>query len=264
MHIVVFYQYFHSPDCPAAARHYTFVREWSKRHRVTVITGNSWHSRRLTDQFEWSPPGVEVRMLDIPYDNAMSFSQRLGSYSRFALGAVWTGLGIRTPDVIFGTSTPLSAAWAASRVARLRRVKWIFEVRDLWPDFPIQMGAIQNPLIKNSLRRMEQKLYRNAAHVIALSPDIADYIVQCGIEESRVTTVVNGTDLELLEEVSEQDIIDLRQAHDLVGIKTALRITEHQAQHLALCARKKRVPQSFSLSNNTHLRYDKPSIGFFQ
>ncbi|MFV1981663.1 MAG: glycosyltransferase, partial [Rhodothermia bacterium] len=216
MHIVVFYQYFHSPDCPAAARHYTFVREWSKRHRVTVITGNSWHNRRLSDQFEWSPPGVDVRMLDIPYDNAMSFSHRLGSFSRFALGAVRTGLGVRTPDVIFGTSTPLSAAWAASRVARLRRVKWIFEVRDLWPDFPIQMGAIQNSLIKNSLRRMERKLYRSAAHVITLSPDMTDHVVRCGIGASAVTTIVNGTDLDLLETVSEQDVTELRQEHGLV------------------------------------------------
>lgn len=222
MHIVVFYQYFHSPDCPAAARHYTFVREWSKRHRVTVITGNSWHGRRLSDQFEWSPPGVDVRMLDIPYDNTMSFSQRLQSFLRFATGAVRSGLRVKNPDVIFGTSTPLSAAWAASKVASLRRVKWIFEVRDLWPDFPIQMGVIENPLIKNSLRRMERKLYRSAAHVVALSPDMADHIVGCGVEETRVTTLVNGTDLDLIAAISDQDVTELRRHSGLAGKKVVL------------------------------------------
>ena len=222
MHIVVFYQYYHSPDCPAAARHYTFVREWSKMHPVTVITGNSWYDRRITDRFDWAPPGVDVRMLDVPYDNTMSSSDRMKSFARFAFGAIRVGLGIKSPDVIFGISTPLTAAWAASKVATLRRVKWFFEVQDLWPDFPIQMGAIKQPFVRNSLRRLEQRLYRSAAHVVTLSPDMAHHVVSCGIDPGRVTTIVNGTDFDLVETPAEQDITELRQQNNLSGKKVVL------------------------------------------
>jgi glycosyltransferase involved in cell wall biosynthesis len=222
MHIVVFYQYYHNPDCAAAARHYTFVREWSKRHRVTVITGNSWYKRRLTKQFDWSPPGVDVKMLDIAYDNSMSFSERLGSFARYTAGAVWAGLRVSDPDVIFGTSTPLSAAWAAAKVARLRRVKWLFEVRDLWPDFPIQAGAIRSPFLKNRLLKMEQKLYRSANHVVTLSPDMTDHVKSCGIDQSRVSTIVNGTDFDLIDAISEEDLSDLRQQYGLAGKRVIL------------------------------------------
>lgn len=222
MHIAVFYQYFHSPDCPAAARHYTFVREWSKSHRVTVITGNSWYGRRLSEKFAWGPPGVDVRMLDVPYDNAMSSRQRLGAFARYAAGAIRTGLKIDRPDVIFATSTPLSAVWAAARVARLKRVRWIFEVRDLWPEFPIQMGAIENPFLERYLRHLERNLYRDATHVIALSPDMAKHVTDSGTPASKVTTVVNGTDFDLLDSVSEQEVMNLRQRHSLSGRKIVL------------------------------------------
>ena len=222
MHIVVFYQYYHSPDCPAAARHYTFVQEWSQSHRVTIITGDAWHHRRITESFDWAPKGVDVRMLNVDYDNKMSASQRLRSFGRYAMGAVRTGLTVRQPDVIFATSTPLSAAWAAAKVARLRRVKWVFEVRDLWPDFPIQMGAIKNPVMQSWLRRTERNLYESAAHVVALSPDMKRHIVDTGVAESFVTTIPNGTDFDLLGAISEKEIGQLQEAYGLGGKRVVL------------------------------------------
>jgi glycosyltransferase involved in cell wall biosynthesis len=222
MHIVVFYQYYHNPDCPAAARHYTLMREWSRSHRVTVITGNSWHRRRLSHDFDWAPPGVDVKMIDVDYDNAMSTPARLKSFGRYALGALSKGIGTRAPDIIFGTSTPLTAAWAASKVARLRRIKWIFEVRDLWPDFPIQMGAIKNPTLERMLRRMEENLYRSAAHIIPLSPDMTRHIAGCGIESSKITTILNGTDFDLLDSIPELHLADLRDEYGLAGKKVVL------------------------------------------
>ena len=222
MHIVVFYQYYHSPDCPAAARHYTFVQEWSQRHRVTVITGDSWYRRRITDTFAWAPPGVDVRMLNVDYDNRMSTGQRFGAFGKYAVSAVKTGLSVSQPDVIFGTSTPLSAAWAAAKVARLRRTKWVFEVRDLWPDFPIQMGAIRNPIMQSMLRRTERRLYEGASHVIALSTDMEDHVAGMGVDRSRISTIVNGTDFDLLGAISEKDVHRLQDRYGLEGKRVVL------------------------------------------
>jgi glycosyltransferase involved in cell wall biosynthesis len=222
MHIVVFYQYYHNPDCPAAARHYTFVREWSQKHRVTIISGKSWHERRISREFDWVPAGVDIKLLDVDYDNAMSTSERMKSFGHFAFKALGMGLSVDRPTVIFGTSTPLSAVWAAAKVAKLKRVPWIFEVRDLWPDFPIQMGAITNPIVKRWLKKTEEGLYRSAAHVIALSPDMADHVKGCGINDARVTTLMNGTDFDLLDSISEQSLAMLREEHGLAGKRVVL------------------------------------------
>jgi len=222
MHIAVFFQYYHNPDCPLNGRHYTFVKRWAKRHKVTVITTRIWHEQRLTQNFPWAPEGVDIHMLDIPYDNAMGKVRRFGAFSRYVSGAIRCGLTIPKPDVILGTSTPLTAAWAASRVAKLRRVPWVFEVRDLWPDFPIQMGAVRPRLFRNTLFRMEKRLYHSAAHVVPLSPDMATHVLENGVPANRVTTLLNGTDFPLLDACSNELLDSLRQQYDLIGQRIVL------------------------------------------
>jgi glycosyltransferase involved in cell wall biosynthesis len=99
------------------------------------------------------------------------------------------------PDVIWGVSTPLTAAWAAAQVAKFRKVPWVFEVQDLWPSFPIQMGAVPSALVQRQLYKMEASLYQSAAHLIPLSPGMEEYIVAQGISSQKITTLVNGTDI---------------------------------------------------------------------
>ena len=77
MHIAVFYQHYNNPDCAATGRLYSHLRCWTPQHTVTLITTRAWFERRLSQQFDWAPPGVEVVMLDVPYDNAMGARQRL-------------------------------------------------------------------------------------------------------------------------------------------------------------------------------------------
>ncbi|AKQ47329.1 hypothetical protein TH63_19460 [Rufibacter radiotolerans] len=195
MHIALFHQYHHNPDCPATCRHYTFMAELAKRHQITLITSNAWESKRLTHLYDWVPPGVELISIDGPYHNKMGVVQRLQSFGSFAAQALVKGLKMPKPDVIWGVSTPLTTAWAAGKVAALRRVPWVFEVQDLWPSFPIQMGAVPSKLAQRQLYQMEASLYRQAAHIIPLSPDMEQYIVDKGIPRDKLTILVNGTDI---------------------------------------------------------------------
>ncbi|MGI9174317.1 MAG: glycosyltransferase family 4 protein [Rhodothermales bacterium] len=215
MHIAVFYQYYHNPDCAATGRHYTFIKHWSERHQVTLITTNTWRGQRLTRRFDWVPPGVRLLELDVAYANAMTVPQRLFAFGRYALGALRHGLTIPKPDVIFGTSTPLSAAWIAGQVARLRGVPWVFEVRDLWPDFPIQMGAVTNGWLQRRLYAAERRLYQSAAHVVPLSPDMERHVRAQGIPPERITMLFNGTDLDLAAQATEADVRHLRRQFGL-------------------------------------------------
>ncbi|WP_254244998.1 glycosyltransferase [Hymenobacter sp. BRD67] len=145
MHIAVFSQYHTSPDCPATSRHYTLLAELAKHHRLTLLTTPAWRSQQLTQEFAWVPPGVELREAAIPYENKMGPARRALAFAQYAAWAVRAGRRIDRPDVVWGISTPLTAAWAAARVARRWQVPWVFEVQDLWPSFPVAMGPFRPP-----------------------------------------------------------------------------------------------------------------------
>lgn len=215
MHILVLYQYFHSPDAPGTGRHYSFVRRWAERHRVTVVTSRSAFTAPLTSRYPAAPEGVQLVSFPVPYANRMGIVRRINAFQHFARKAVRFGARCERPDVVFGTSTPLTVAWAARKIANGRGVPWIFEVRDLWPDFPIQMGAVPGRWLQERLRHFERGLYRDADHVITLSPDMEEHVLENGGRQGRVTTLVNGTSFELLDASGRADEDVLRQRHGL-------------------------------------------------
>jgi glycosyltransferase involved in cell wall biosynthesis len=165
---------------------------------------------------------VEIREAAIAYENRMGPARRALAFAQYAGWAVREGLRIDKPDVIWGISTPLTAAWAAAQVARWRRTPWVFEVQDLWPAFPIAMGAVPTALARQQLYRMEKRLYQSARHILPLSPDMTRYITDLGIPADKVTTVLNGTDLDLAARATPEAVEKLRQAQDLAGKRVVL------------------------------------------
>ena len=222
MHIAVFSQYHTNPDCPATSRHYTLLAHIAKTHRVTLLTTPAWKNQRLTKEFPWVPAGVDIREAEISYSNQMGPARRALAFAQYAAWAVREGLRIDKPDVIWGISTPLTAAWAAAQVARWRRVPWVFEVQDLWPSFPIAMGAVPKGLARQQLYQLEKRLYQSARHILPLSPDMTRYVTDLGISPGKVTTVLNGTDLELATRATSQAVETLRRSQDLVGKRVIL------------------------------------------
>ena len=227
MHIAVFSQHHTNPDCPATSRHYALLARLAQQHRITLITTNTWQRLRLTHEFPWVPAGVEVRAAAVRYENQMGVGRRLLSFGQYAAYAVREGLRLEKPDVIWGISTPLTAAWAAAQVARLRRVPWVFEVQDLWPAFPIAMGAVPG-WAQGPLYGMEARLYQSARQIVTLSPDMTRYVAQVGRAPRRgfgpekVTTILNGTDLTLAARATDEIVEKLRQDHDLMDCQVVL------------------------------------------
>jgi glycosyltransferase involved in cell wall biosynthesis len=222
LHILVFSQYHTNPDCPATSRHYTLLAHIAKTHRLTLLTTPAWKSQRLTQEFPWGPAGVEIREANVPYDNKMGPARRALSFAQYAAWAVREGLRVDKPDVIWGISTPLTAAWAAAQVARWRKVPWVFEVQDLWPSFPIAMGAVPTVLARQQLYQLEKRLYKSARHILPLSPDMTRYVTDLGIAPEKVTTVLNGTDLDLAARATPQAVAKLRYGQVLTGKRVIL------------------------------------------
>ncbi|GAA4426540.1 hypothetical protein GCM10023188_08710 [Pontibacter saemangeumensis] len=222
MHIAVLNQHHQSPDCPATCRHYSFLEELAKRHRVSLVASDGWRRTRITANYPWVPAGVELYECRVPYANKMGITRRLRSFAGFAGRAFKAAMRLQKPDVIWAVSTPLTTPWIAARVARLRGVPWVFEVQDLWPSFPIAMGAVKGRWLKQRLYKLEKRLYHSASHIITLSPDMTAYVRSMGISPDKITTNYNGTDLQLVDAVQAAEVEALRQKHGLQGKQVVL------------------------------------------
>lgn len=140
--------------------------------------------------------GIDVIEFDLKYANHMGFVQRLGVFLKFAVGSI--GVALTEPaDVVFATTTPLTAGIPGIFARWLVRKPFVFEVRDLWPELPKAMGVITNPVVLYFMSVLEWVSYRSADRLIGLSPGIVDGIVARGVERSRITMVPNGCDLHL-------------------------------------------------------------------
>ncbi len=201
MKIAYLHQYYVSPTSPTGGgtRSYEFARRLAAAgHSVDVITsesrptggaGGGWH-------VEEEEAGFRVHRLPVPYDNRMSYAQRINSFLRFAFGSAGRAAALRA-DVVFATSTPLTICLPAVYAARRSGAPMVFEVRDLWPEVPIALGALGNPAIQVAARWLERFAYRNAASVVALSPGMAEGVKRAGVPADRVHVIPNGSDLDL-------------------------------------------------------------------
>lgn len=140
--------------------------------------------------------GIDVLELNLPYSNHDGFVVRVWKFLRFALfcsRVVFT----ESYDLAFATSTPLTIAVPGVLAKWLRRKPFVFEVRDLWPEIPREMGIIRNPIVLGLMNALEWCAYRSADQLIALSPGIARGIERRGVPASRIHLISNGCDLEL-------------------------------------------------------------------
>ena len=196
--------------------------ELVKRHQITLITGKGWRKFRITNKYSWVPKGVILDECNVPYANEMGVLQRLLSFSGYAICSFWKGITMPKPDVIWAVSTPLTTPWVAAQIARIRNVPWVFEMQDLWPSFPIEMGAIKYKWMQKLLFRIERSLYHSASQIVTVSPDMTAYVAGLGIPTDKITTNYNGTDIDQADAATEQEVESLRVKYNLQGKKVAL------------------------------------------
>ena len=140
--------------------------------------------------------GINVIEFNLDYGNDMGFLQRFGVFVKFALGSVRIALW-EPADVVFSTTTPLTAGIPGIFTRLFTRKPFVFEVRDLWPELPREMGVITNPVILWLMSVLEWASYKSAHRLVGLSPGIVDGIARRGIKRERIALVPNGCDLGL-------------------------------------------------------------------
>lgn len=244
MNILYFHQHFSTPGGSTGTRSYEMARALVKAgHNVTMVCGayqggvSGLQGAFVNGKRTGSVDGIEVIELELEYSNYQSFLQRTGVFLKFAFRSVW--IALRHPcDLVFATTTPLTAGLPGIFARVLKGKRFVFEVRDLWPELPKAMGVITNPLILSLMSMLEWLSYRSASTSIGLSPGIVEGIKKRSRKDQPVAMIPNGCDLELFsgvnisplrpEKVGENDLMAVfTGAHGVAnGLDAVLRAAE--------------------------------------
>jgi glycosyltransferase involved in cell wall biosynthesis len=191
MRLIYIHQYFRTPDQGGAVRSYHLAKGLVQAGiGVDMITA---HDGPAYDQ-RWID-GIRVHYLPVAYDQSFGFLKRIQAFWRFVVRVRKLVRKLPRPDLLYITSTPLTTGmiglWAKKKMA----LPYIFEVRDLWPEAPIQVGAIRHPLLKKLLYSLEKRIYDQSLSLVALSPGIAHHLQKTS-PDREVALIPNFSDLQ--------------------------------------------------------------------
>lgn len=254
MKILYFHQHFSTPKGSTGIRSYQMARKLiDKGHQVTIVCGSyQGGNTGLTGCFENGQrsgyvDGIEIIEFEVNYSNSQSFAQRTFAFLKFANQSVKVALK-KDYDLIFATTTPLTAALPGIIARWVRKKVFVFEVRDLWPELPKAMGVINNPFILFLMAVLEKAAYKSAHGHIALSSGISDGIKKHIPNHSNVAIIPNGCDINIFggndswqpEEIADDDFVALFSGtHGIANgldqlIETAIKLKEYKADKIKI------------------------------
>jgi glycosyltransferase involved in cell wall biosynthesis len=215
MHVLIVHQAFAHAGEPGGTRHFEFARYLVKHgHRVTVLAGQVNH---LTGSVSpaMTPDAVDGIRIIRPYTYRRihkSFVHRVISFVSFMLTSAWAGLWVKNVDVVVGTSPPILQGVTAWLIARTKRVPFVFEVRDLWPAFAIELGVVKSRLVIRVAQSLERFLYRSADRLIVNSPGFVAHVQR--VSARTPSLIPNGVDTSMFQPSRRGDAFRARWLAD--------------------------------------------------
>ncbi|MDH4980673.1 glycosyltransferase family 4 protein [Hyphomicrobium sp. D-2] len=237
MHILFLTDNFPPEVNAPASRTFEHCREWvNAGHRVTVITcapnfprGQVFDGYRNRLFAREEMDGIEVVRVWSYITANEGFLRRTLDYMSFMASATPASLRVDRPDIIIATSPQFFTACAGYIVSRLRRVPYIFELRDIWPESIRAVGAMKESRVLDWLEKLELFLYRKSAAVISVTHAFKRILSERGIDPGKIQVVTNGADLSLFK--PRQRDAELTEAHGLTGKFVAGYIGTHGMAH---------------------------------
>lgn len=231
MHILLIHQAFAALDEPGGTRHHEMALYLTERgHRVTIIasplsylTGKPGGGRMRWVEEQSGGKGVTILRAYTYQALHRSFVHRVFSFLSFMFSSFFVGLSVKQVDVVWGTSPPIFQGVTAWVLARLKRERFLFEVRDLWPAFAVAVGVLTNPVLIRASEWLERFLYRRADQLMINSPGFREHIQARGGEQ--LALIPNGADAAMFDPESRGKVF--RQKHNLEGKFVALYAGAH-------------------------------------
>ncbi len=198
MKILIFYQYFTTPKGSWGTRIYEFARRWVEQgHDVEVVTSiyskSDLTAKKLIETQHHN--GIKVTIVNVRIDNKQAIPLRIWSFLVYAFLSSYFAI-IRKADVTIASSGPITVGIPGLLSKWIRGAKLVFEVRDLWPEGAIELGAIKNRMLIRLSKWFERTLYRNSKLVVGLSPGMRDHIKN-NFNHPNVISITNSANLQL-------------------------------------------------------------------
>jgi glycosyltransferase involved in cell wall biosynthesis len=196
MKIIYLHQYYNTLNYSGSTRSFEFSKKLIEMgHEVVVVTSfretfknNIW--------FQTNDSQINIHWLPLQYSNRFTFLKRLKIFLLFAWKSYFKIKKIEA-DIIFASSTPLTIAIPAIFAAYKKNIPMIFEVRDLWPDIPIAMKILKNPILIFFSKLLEMWAYKYSNAIITLSPEMKDGIVKKKVDKKKIAIIPNSSDIEM-------------------------------------------------------------------
>ena len=199
-HILLVHQAFVSPRQAGGTRHYEFARLLvpQGQYRFTIIASTLSYltgQQAKPDDDSGLETGIKVLRAYTPPVAQRGFIWRVLAFFGFMMTSVSISRKAHDVDLVMGTTPPIFQAVSARFIAFVRRKPFLLEVRDLWPEFAIDMGVLKNPVWMRMLSRwLESFLYKRADHILVNSPAYKDYLCNRGISAEKISLIPNGVD----------------------------------------------------------------------
>lgn len=216
MHILLIHQAYLGGNEAGGTRHFefgTYLVEHGHTLSVIASTVSYLTGKAAESSGEMDPGGIQLfRAYAYPALHR-SYAHRLFNFISFMISSFITGLKRKEVDLVWGTTPPLFQAFPAWLLAKIRRIPFILEVRDLWPAFAVDMGVLRNPVLIKVAEQAERFLYRQADQLIVNSPAYIKHLVGKGASSAKVSFISNGVDLRYFPE--DVDCTDFIQDYGL-------------------------------------------------
>jgi glycosyltransferase involved in cell wall biosynthesis len=229
MKILLIHQYFLEDNDFGASRWNEITKVWIEEgHDITVLAGMMHYNgteKRAEYKGKWFKENYQhkVRVLrsHVSENYNSSFHGRLFAYFSFVFSSLWSGI-FKTKekyDVIIVTSPPLFVGITAYLLSRIKRVPFIFEIRDLWPESAIDTGVLNNKWIIKLALLFEKFIYEKASKIIVLTPAFKQILIEKkNLKESKIELIPNAADFALSDNLlATFDTNNFKKELDLEG-----------------------------------------------
>ena len=204
MRVLLIHQAFSSPEDPGGTRHFEFARMCTHKgirfnivgSCVNYLTGHRCGNEKTLPKREIIQ-GINISRAYALNAHHRSFIWRFFSFIIFMFSSVWSGLRAGPVDLVIATSPPIFQSLSAWFLALIRKKPVLLEIRDLWPEFAIDMGILKNHLLIKMSRYLELFLYSRATHILVNSPAYRGYLIKKGISDDKISLISNGVDIKM-------------------------------------------------------------------